>query len=99
VVVVCERSWAMAVVFGWWRLVSWLLVIVGGAVVVMCEQSWVVVGVFVWWGSLVIVLGSCSCFWAVVFDRGPLGWVEVGRHWVSCCGYGHGIIEVWWRWW
>jgi len=70
-VVVCEQSWVMAVVFGWWQLFSRLLVT--GAMVVMCERSWAVAAVFVWWQSLVVVLGGCSHFWAVVFDRGPLG--------------------------
>ena len=68
---------------GRWRLFSRLLVVVGGAVVVMCERSWAVVAVFVWWRSLVVVLGGCSRFCVVVFDRGPLGWgrlVVVGRH-------------------
>jgi len=97
VVVVCEWSWVMAVIFGWWWLFSQLLVIIGGAVVVMCEWSWAVAAVFVWWRSLVIILGSCSRFWVVVFDHGPLGWVEVGRRWASCCGYGRGVVEVWWR--
>jgi len=77
-VVVCEWSWAMAVVFGWWQLFSRLLVVVGGAMVVMCERSWAVVAVFVWWQSLVIVLGSCSRFWVVVFDRGPLACDDLG---------------------
>jgi len=84
---------------GRWQLFSQLLVIVGGAVVVMCEPSWAVAAVFVWWQSLVVVLGGCSRFCMVVFDRGPLGWAEVGHHWVSCCGYGCGVVEVWWRWW
>jgi len=84
---------------GRWQLFSRLLVVIGGAVVIMCEPSWAVAAVFVWWQSLVIVLGGRSRFCVVVFDRGPLGWAEVGHRWASCCGYGHGIIEVWWRWW
>jgi len=98
-VVVCEWSWVMAVIFGWWQLFSWLLVVVGGAMVIMCEWSWAVAAVFVWWQSLVVILGSCSRFWVVVFDHGLLGWVEVGRHWASCCGDGHSVVEVWWWWW
>jgi len=86
--------WSCVNGHGRWRLFSRLLVIVGGAVVVMCEWSWAVVAVFVWWRSLVVVLGGCSCFCVVVFDRGPLGWAEVGHCWASRCGYGRGSNSV-----
>jgi len=60
----------------------------------------VVAAVFVWWWLLVIVLGGHSHFWAVVFDHGPLGWVDIGHHWSSCFGYRCGVVEVvssrWW---